>query len=55
MWVLIFLYFSGGYPSVAMHDFSNQAACEHARTTAQGLQPDLPGIGRIRAVCVSKG
>jgi hypothetical protein len=54
MWVLILLYFSGGNPSIAMHDLSNQAACEHARVAAQEMQSDLPGIGRIRAICVSK-
>jgi hypothetical protein len=30
MGVLILFYFNGGNPSVAMHDFSNKAACEHA-------------------------
>jgi hypothetical protein len=55
MWVLILFYFSGGNPSVAMHDFSNKAACEHAAATAVALQSELKGIPQIRGVCVSKG
>jgi hypothetical protein len=55
MWVLILFYFSGGNPSVAMHDFLNKAACEHALTTAVALQSELKGIPQIRGVCVSKG
>ena len=52
MWVLILLYVSSATASVAMHDFASQAACEHAREVAQGMQS--PGLGRIQAVCVPK-
>jgi hypothetical protein len=55
MWVLILFYFSGGNPSVAMHDFATQAACEHASAAAQEVQRELPGLGRVRGVCVPKG
>jgi hypothetical protein len=55
MWVLILFYVSNGNPSVAMHDFASQAACEHARDASQGIQTELPGLARIRAVCIPKG
>jgi hypothetical protein len=55
MWVLILFYFSGGNPSVAMHDFANKAACEHALATATVLQSELKGIPQIKGACVSKG
>jgi hypothetical protein len=56
MWVLILFYFSAGSPSVAMHDFATQAACEHASAAAQEVQRELPqGTTRIRGVCVLKG
>ena len=38
MWVLILFYLSSTNASVAMHDFANQAACEHAREVAEGMQ-----------------
>jgi hypothetical protein len=38
MWVLILFYLSSANALVAMHDFANQAACEHAREVAQGMQ-----------------
>jgi hypothetical protein len=38
--VLILFYFNGGNPSVAMHDFSNKAACEHALATAVAMHWD---------------
>ena len=38
MWVLILFYLSSANASVAMHDFASQAACEHAREVAQGIQ-----------------
>jgi hypothetical protein len=38
MWVLILFYLSSANVSVAMHDFASQAACEHAREVAQGMQ-----------------
>jgi hypothetical protein len=44
MWVLILFYLSSANASVAMHDFASQAACEHAREVAQGMQsPYAPG------------
>ena len=52
MWVLILFYVSSATASVAMHDFASQAACEHAREVAQGMQS--PGLGRIQAACVPK-
>jgi len=55
MWVLILIYVSNGNPSVTIHDFASQAACEHARDVAQGMQTDLPGLARIRGVCIPKG
>lgn len=55
MWVLILFYVSNGNPSVTMHDFASQAACEHARDVSQGMQTELPGLTRIRAVCIPKG
>ena len=54
MWVLMLFYLSSGNVSVAMHDFASQAACEHAREVSQGMQLELPGLGRIRPVCVPK-
>jgi hypothetical protein len=54
MWVLMLFYLSSGNVSVAMHDFASQAACEHAREVSQGMQSELPGLGRIRPVCVPK-
>jgi len=38
MWVLILFYLSSANASAAMHDFANQAACEHAREVAEGMQ-----------------
>ena len=38
VWVLILFYLSSANASVAMHDFANQAACEHAREVAEGMQ-----------------
>jgi hypothetical protein len=38
--------------SFAMHDFASRAACEHAREVSQGMQSELPGLQRIRPVCV---
>jgi hypothetical protein len=52
MWVLILFYLSSANVSVAMHDFASQAACEHAREIAQGMQS--AGLGRIQPVCVPK-
>jgi hypothetical protein len=52
MWVLILFYLSSANASVAMHDFASQAACEHAREVAQGMQS--AGLGRVQAVCVPK-
>jgi len=52
MWVLILFYLSSANASVAMHDFTEQAACEHAREVTLGMQS--PGLGRIQAVCVPK-
>jgi hypothetical protein len=54
MWVLILFYLSSGNISFAMHDFASQAACEHAREVAQGLESELSGLQRIRPVCVPK-
>jgi hypothetical protein len=52
MWVLILFYLSSANASVAMHNFASQAACEHAREVAEGMESG--GFGRIRAVCVPK-
>jgi hypothetical protein len=52
MWVLILFYLTSANASFAIHDFASQAACEHAREVAQGMQP--PGLGRVQAVCVPK-
>jgi hypothetical protein len=48
MWVLIVFYVSSATASVAMHDFASQAACEHAREVAQGMQS--PG----RSACATR-
>ena len=47
-------YISSGNPSVVMHYFASQIACE-PREVSQGMQSELPGLARIRAVCVPKG
>ena len=52
MWVLILFYLTSANGSFAVHDFASQAACEHAREVAQGIQSG--GFGRIQAVCVPK-
>jgi hypothetical protein len=54
MWVLILFYFSGGVPSVAMHDFSNKAACEEALKTVHIVQSQLRGKPKVARTCVSK-
>jgi hypothetical protein len=54
MWVLILFYFSGGNPSLAMHDFGSKAACEHVLSAAVAVQAELKGIPQIRGVCVPK-
>ncbi len=55
MWVLILFYFSGGNPSVAMHDFGNKTACEAALKGASAVQSQLKGIPQVIGTCVSKG
>ena len=54
MWVLILFYFSGGAPSVAMHDFTNRAACEEALKAAHIVQKQLRGAPQVAGTCVSK-
>jgi len=53
LYVLILFYFSNGSPSVAMHDFGNQAACEQALTAAKSVR--LAGLPSINGVCVARG
>jgi hypothetical protein len=55
MWVLILFYFSGGNPSVAMHDFSNKAACEGAMTTAMALQRELRAFRKYEVFASQRG
>jgi hypothetical protein len=54
MWVLILFYFSGGAPSVAMHDFSNRAACEEALKAAHIVHKHLREAPQVVGTCVSK-
>ena len=54
MWVLMLFYLSTSNVAFAMQDFASQAACEHAREVSQGMQSELPGLQRIRPVCVPK-
>lgn len=52
MWVLILFYFTAGNPTIAMDDFSDQAACEHALATATAVQPK--GMPQVAGVCTPK-
>ncbi len=51
-WVLILFCFSGGYPSVAMHDFADKPACDAALNAAVDLEKKMKGIPQVRGTCV---
>ena len=52
MWVLILFYFTAGTPVIAMDDFSDQPACEHALAAATAVQPK--GMPQVTGVCARK-